>query len=222
MELTLLWAASTGVGLVWVGTRIFPHRLPNRPFDHVIAGALGGLLAGRLVAMLFQGTNPITNPLDLLVIRGGVHTGAAVIGGITAYLWSVGGRIDHLDAVAPAALLGLAGWHAGCVWRSACLGSTSELLWAWSMSPGAPTRHPVELYAAIALAIAAWVVSRLGPGTLLESSAALGAAALIRLVTEPLRPSLDGGPIGWYLAGLIVSATALVFGGSLRRHTTPT
>lgn len=216
MEFTLLWAALTGMGLAWAGTRIWPSRLPDRPFDHVIAGALGGLVSGRLLAMLVQGINPIANPLDVVVIRGGIHTSAAVLGGIGAYLWSVRGRLEHLDAVAPAALLGLAGWHAGCIWRSACLGSVSDLPWAASLSPGGPGRHPVEIYAAIALALAAWGVSRLGWHLLLRSGVALGSAALIRLLTEPLRPSLDGGPIGWYLAGLAASAGAIFLGGYLR------
>ncbi|MBW3666191.1 MAG: prolipoprotein diacylglyceryl transferase [Actinobacteria bacterium] len=223
MELTLLWAALTGVGLAWAGTRIWPDRLPARPVDHIVTAILVGLLAGRVAAMLSQGANPLSNPLDVVVVRGGVHTGAAVIGGITAYLWSVSGRIDHLDAVAPAALLGLAGWHAGCVWRSACLGSISDLPWAWGLSPGAPTRHPVELYAAVAYVLAAWTVSKLPWRPLLKSGAALGAAALIRLLTEPMRPSLDGGPIRWYLAALALGTAALLIGGRLRRRiTTPT
>lgn len=217
MELTLLWAALTGAGLAWAGTRIWPRRLPDRPFDHLITGALGGLVSGRLVAMAVQGINPVANPLDIVVIRGGVHTGAAVIGGIGAYLWSVRGKLEPLDAIAPAALLGLAGWHAGCLWRSACLGSVSDLPWAWSLNPGAPGRHPVEVYAAIAFAVAAWGVSRLSWRPLLRSGIALGSAALIRLLTEPLRPSLDGGPIGWYLAGLAVSAGAILIGGYRRR-----
>ncbi|MBA3362072.1 MAG: hypothetical protein H0T94_11510 [Acidimicrobiia bacterium] len=32
----------------------------------------------------------------------------------------------------------------------------------------------------------------------------LAAAGLVRLATQPLRPSIGGGPVGWYLAGIIV------------------
>ncbi len=220
MEFTLLWAAFTAVGFSWVGTRLWSDHLPDHPTDRIIGAAVGGLFVGRLVAMILQGINPLTNPLDILIVRGGVHTGAAVIGAIVAYLWAAKWNLAHLDATAPAVVLGLAGWHAGCLWRSACLGTASNLPWAWSQPGSAVTRHPVELYAALGLMAAAWLVSRLPWRLLTRAGAALALVGLIRLLTEPMRPSLTGGPVGWYLAAVVVGGLAVWLGPNMGKRLT--
>ena len=212
MEFTLLWAALTGVLFGWGGTRVWKERLPDHPLDRMVGAAAVGLVVGRLTAMITQGVNPLTHPADILIVRGGVHTGAATIGAIIAYLWAVKWRPGYLDATAPAALAGLAGWHAGCLWRGACLGTESTLPWAWGEPGSLITRHPVELYAAIALLLAAWFVSRLSWELLIRSGAALALAGAIRLVTEPMRPSITGGPIAWYIAAVVVGAAAMALG----------
>jgi len=212
MEFTLLWASLTAVASMWVGTRLWPRGLPDHPSDRMVGAAAVGLLGGRLAAMLIQGTNPLTNPGGILIIRGGVHTATATLGAIIAYLWSVKGEIGYLDAVAPAAALGLAGWHGGCLWRSACLGTASDLPWAWA-DPGSPvTRHPVELYAALGLAVFAWWISQLPFRPLFRSGIALSSLAMMRLITEPLRLSLGGGPWGWYLAAVVIGLVAATLG----------
>ena len=218
MELTLLWAALTGVMMAWFGIRIWDERTPPDAFDLLIGAAISGLAAGRLWAMVTQGVNPLTNPLDILLVRGGVDTGAATAGALAGFLWGVRGRVGVLDAVAPAALLGLAGWHAGCLWRSACLGTVSDFPWAWSLPGGVATRHPVETYAALGLVVAAWVVSRSSWSLLTRSGTGLALAALIRLSTEPLRPSLEGGPMALYLAGVVAGVAAIAFGAVIDRN----
>ena len=215
MEFTLLWAALTGVGFAWAGTRIWPQRLPDHPLDRMVGAAAAGLVTGRLTAMVTQGVNPLTHPADILIVRGGVHTGAAVIGAIIAYLWATKWKLGYLDATAPAALAGLAGWHGGCLWRGACLGTESSLPWAWTEPGSLVTRHPVELYAAIALLVAAWLVSRVSWRFLARSGAALASAGAVRLFTEPMRPSITGGPIGWYVAAVVVGGAAFLFGSRL-------
>jgi hypothetical protein len=125
--------------------------------------------------------------------------------------------------MAPAILLALAGWHAGCLWRGACLGTVSDLPWAWSQTGSSVTRHPVEIYAALALALGAYLVSRLGWRPWVRAGAALALASGIRLATEPLRPSITGGPIGWYVAGLVLGIVGIVLGPRLvRRDAAPT
>ena len=161
MEFTLLWAALTGVAFAWAGTKLWSERLPDHPTDRIIGAAAAGLAVGRLVAMITQGINPLLHPLDILLVRGGVHSGAATVGAVVAYLWASKWTIEFLDATAPAALFGLAGWHAGCLWRGACLGTASDLPWAWAEPGSLISRHPVELYAAVGLATAAWLVSRM-------------------------------------------------------------
>lgn len=215
MEFTLLWAALTGVGFLWVGTRIWREGLPDDTFDRLVAAAVVGLVTGRLVAMLTQGINPITNPLEFIVIRGGVSTPAAAAGAIGWLVWTSRDAISDLDAMAPAALLGLAGWHAGCLWRGACLGTPSELPWAWSIPASEVTRHPVELYAAVLFVVGAVAVARMGRRVLLRSGSALALAGVARLATEPMRPSLTGGPVGWYLLALFVGVAVAISGDRL-------
>jgi prolipoprotein diacylglyceryltransferase len=216
VEFTLLWAGLTGVAFAWAGTRFWSERLPDHPTDRMVGAAAAGLLLGRLAAMIIQGTNPITNPLDILIVRGGVHTGWAVVGAVVTYLWSSKWRLAYLDATAPAAVLGLAGWHAGCLWRGACLGTESSLPWAWAEPGSLVTRHPVELYAAIGLAAAAFLIARLPWSLFFRSGAALAAAGLVRLATEPIRPSITGGPVGWYVAAIVIGAAAIIIGPRLR------
>ena len=217
MEFTLLWAAITGVVLAWAGVRIWTEGLPPKPFDVLVGSAVIGLITGRLAAMSLQGINVFTDPGQLILVRGGVHTGFATLGALTALAWFVRGRARSIDALAPAAVLGLAGWHAGCIWRSACLGSASQLPWAWAQDGSVITRHPVELYAAAGLVAAAFVVGSLPSRPLLRSGTALAAAGAVRLATEPIRLSISGGPIAWYIAAigvgvLIALAGALVSG----------
>lgn len=212
MEFTLLWAALTAAVLGWLGTRIWPEGLPDRPADRLLRAGTIGLLVGRITAMIAQGTNPLLHPGDILVVRGGVHSSGATIGALVAYLWSVRGELRYLDAITPAALLALAGWHGGCLWRGACLGTTSDLPWAFAEPGSVVSRHPVELYVALVLTLVAWAVARLSFGPLLRSGFGLAATGIVRLLTEPLRLSLTGGPTGWYIAAITVGLMAALVG----------
>lgn len=218
MEFTLLWAALTAAVALWVGTKIWKEGLPSSPFDRLVAAAVVGVVAGRLVAMIAQGVNPVTNPLEFILIRGGVSTPAAAAGAVGWLLWTSRNNVSGLDAMAPAALLGLAGWHAGCLWRGACLGTPSDLPWAWSSSISEITRHPVELYAALLFTVGAVAVARLGRRVVLRSGAALATAGLVRLATEPLRPSISGGPVGWYALAVVVGLIAALWGDHVARR----
>ncbi|HEX6300042.1 MAG TPA: prolipoprotein diacylglyceryl transferase family protein [Acidimicrobiia bacterium] len=224
MEFTLLWAVLTAVALTWLGLRFWSEDVPEGGFDRLVGAGVAGLLVGRVAAMALQGINPITNPADLIIIRGGVHTGAATIAFIAVLSWSTRSTRHGLDALSPAILLGLAGWHAGCLWRGACLGVPGDLPWAWTLEGSNVTRHPVEIYAAVGLAAAAWLVSRLGWRLWLRAGIALAAAAAIRLLTEPLRPSITGGPTLWYWAGIVGGLVAVATGWMLPRSeaTAPT
>ena len=82
------------------------------------------------------------------------------------------------------------------------------------------TRHPVEIYAALLLLMAVAGLLAMRNRSLLPPAAAaasaLAAAAAVRLATEPLRPTLGNGPVGWYWLGLITGLGLL--GWSQRRH----
>lgn len=212
MEFTLLAAALTAAAAVWATTRLLARggrldRGPERPADALLGTAAAGLVVGRIAAMLGDGINPITNPGDLLIVRAGVDTGFASMGALAALAWAYRGHLPAVaDDLAPAALAGLAGWHAGCAWRGTCLGTVSDLPWAWAQTQGGPTRHPVELYAVIGFVLAALLVARLPRIPWLPSAAALALAGAVRLLTQPLRPSLTGGPVWWYGAAVVLGA----------------
>ncbi len=223
MEFTLLWAALLAVGALWMMLRL-ERRLGLLPddrsdwFDTLLGAAVSGLVAGRIAAMLLTGTNPLTHPADIILIRGGVDTGFASIGALVFLVWATRRSLPAaLDLVSPAVLAGLAGWHGGCVFRGTCLGTRSEFPWAFAEPGSALTRHPTEIYSAFLFVAAAFgalfLLRRITrPGVV--AAGALATAGTIRLVTEPIRPSLGSGPIWWYttgiLAGIVLTAAAFL------------
>lgn len=212
MEFTLLWAALLAMGAALGLARRSPD--PDAG-DRVLAAAITGVFVGRLAAMALTGTNPITHLGDIIVVRGGVDTVAAAAGAIVAAAWTGRSRLPaSLDELALPATIGLAGWHLGCLFRSACLGTRTDV--AWSVDG----RHPVEIYAAVgflAAGLVLWAaVSRATSG--LAASVALGSAGLIRLATEPIRPSLGGGPVEWYLAATVIGFGVAIVLMARARH----
>ncbi len=205
MEFTLLAAAVTGVAAMWVTLRATGN---TGEMDRLIGAAAVGLLVGRLVAMVTAGVNPLVNPLDIVVVRGGVDTVGATVAAVAALWFSVRGDPQHLDALAPATVAGMAGWHGGCLWRSTCLGAAADVPWGWALPGSEIIRHPVELYAAVMMAAGAVALTRLRIGQGTRAALALGIVAVARLVTEPLRPSLMGGRAAWYAAAVVVVGIA--------------
>ncbi|MBT8217292.1 MAG: prolipoprotein diacylglyceryl transferase [Acidimicrobiia bacterium] len=217
MEFTLLWAALTGVaglyGALWLMGRRDTSLCVRDLWDAAITAAVVGLAVGRIVAMVRGGVNPLTNPGDILLVRAGVDTVGATLAALAALAWVLRADLaEQLDGLAPAALAGIAGWHGGCLFRDACLGTPSDLPWAWAQSGSTITRHPVELYAALAFFLVAGGLFRLRlryppPGVV--AGLGLAVAGVVRLATEPLRPSLLDGPTAWYAAAAVLGgATA--------------
>ncbi|MBT8215019.1 MAG: prolipoprotein diacylglyceryl transferase, partial [Acidimicrobiia bacterium] len=202
--------------LWWEGPRGNAVECDRDVFEMAMTAAIAGLAIGRVWAMVANGTNPLTNPADLLIVRSGVATGPAALGAIGVYAWLARRNLWWLiDGVAAAALAGLAGWHAGCLTRDACLGTATDLPWAMQQPGSTVGRHPVELYAAIGLALAAGAIAwlktttrRPAPGAL--AGAALAIAAAIQLATEPLRPGLGTGPVWWYVVGIVTGLAVVL------------
>jgi prolipoprotein diacylglyceryltransferase len=230
MEFTLLWAALSGAGalygaLWWMSKRDTTLCVRDL-WDIAIAAGIVGLVVGRLVAMMRGGVNPVAHPGDMLLVRAGVDTAAASLCALASAVWLARGDPgDQLDGMAPAVLIGLAGWHAGCIFRSACLGTPSSLPWAWAQTPGGVTRHPVELYTALLLVAAGIILFRVRlryPPAFVVAGLGLASAGAARLLTEPLRPALFAGPVWWYGAALAVGlAVALWRGTSGRNRSAP-
>jgi prolipoprotein diacylglyceryltransferase len=220
MEFDLLAAAAMAAGAFWLMVR-WEAKRGNAAgcaldiWDVGIAAAVGGLFIGRLVAMISVGINPITNPAQIVLVRSGVSTVGASIGAIAVFAFLARKDLFSVaDAIAPAVLAGLAGWHAGCLATDGCLGTESSLPWALALDGSTVTRHPVELYAATLLAIAAYAVAawkQYGrPPILAPAGVALLSASAIRLATEPMRISLAGGPAWLYISGVAIGAGIVI------------
>lgn len=229
MEFTLLGAAAIAVGGFWLMLR-WEAKRGNAAgcaldlWDAGLVSAISGVAIGRLVSMVQAGISPISDPAQIILIRSGVSTAGVVIGTIVIFLFLA--RRDPViasDAIAPAALVGLAGWHAGCLVTSSCLGTESSLPWAMTLPGSDVTRHPVELYTAAALLLAGvglalWKQHGRPPlGSV--AGAAILAASAIRLATEPLRISLAGGPIYLYAAGILVGVAMIITSIVAKRRT---
>ncbi len=220
MEFTLLGAAAVGVAAMWLWTRLDRALESSRdPFGVLLGAALVGLMIGRVTAMVATGTNPIS--FDVVLVRGGVSTVGASVGALLWLGWRVRDDLAQADLLAPAGLAGLAGWHMGCVVRSSCLGAATDLPWGWSL-PGSPVdRHPVEIYAGLALlagAVLAAVIRSKRPTSGVTALVAIGMAGSARLATEPLRLTL--GELRWFyvLAAAVGYLGALAVGLHDARH----
>lgn len=224
MEFTLLGAVAVAVLSGYAVLRFEAGRTnaadcTRDVWDAAVTAVVVGLVVGRIAAMIGAGTNPFTNPADLLIVRGGVDTIAATIAGVGVYAWMVRPEVLRMaDAGAPAAVAGLAGWHAGCTVRDACLGTTTDLPWAVT-GPAGLGRHPVEIYAAILLIVVViglilWKRRRSRAGVV--AGVAMAAAAVVRAITEPLRPGLGSDLAAWYWAAAVLAAVLVV--SSTRRR----
>ena len=224
MEFTLLWAAVTAVVPLGLVLRFAPLPGARKDLgDIVLASAMIGLFVGRIASMLANGVNPIARPGDIIIVRSGVATGWATIGALAWAIWATRPKWrSALDHAAPAALIGMAGWQAGCLLRDACLGNTTDLPWAMRLDGSAVGRHPTELYAAALFLVGGgvlwWLMRRLPQlgGTGLAAGIALAIAGSIRLATEPLRPALGRGPIGWYALAIVGGIALAALGGRRR------
>jgi prolipoprotein diacylglyceryltransferase len=235
MEFTLLAAAALGVAgvhvaLWWEARRGNAADCTADLWDIALGAIIAGVFIGRLAAMIGAGVNPLTHPGDILIVRAGVATGWATLAALATIAWLGRRELPAVfDGLAVAALAGLAGWHAGCLPRQACLGTPTDLPWAVHLTGSEVGRHPVELYAALAfllagIGLALWRAHGQPPRGV-PASMALLVAGTVRLATEPMRPSLGGGPIGWYvvsialgIAGVVVAFTASKRAGGHNRR----
>lgn len=229
MEFGLLANAAIGAFAAWAmlwweARHTNADRCSGDLWEMGLIAAVVGVIGGRIVEMLLNGVLPWQHPADIVLVRAGVSTVAAAVFAIATFVWL--GRKEPVaaaDGIAAAALAGLAGWHGGCVTRSACLGTVSDLPWALAQPGSDITRHPVEIYAAIMFAAAAvavaWWKAHRRPVPGLPASLALAAAGMIRLLTEPMRPSLTGGPV-WAYATSVVVGLVLAFVAARRSRGT--
>lgn len=184
-------------------------------FDALLVSASVGVVAGRIGAMITAGINPLQDVGQVLLVRSGVSTPVAASAAILTFVFLARRNLPALaDAAAPSAVAGLASWHGSCVVNNACLGTESSLPWAMTLPGSSVTRHPVELYAAVALAavaagLALWKQHGRPPLGAVTGTA-LFAASATRLATEGIRISLTGGPVWFYATGCALGAGIVV------------
>ncbi|MEN8234760.1 MAG: prolipoprotein diacylglyceryl transferase family protein [Actinomycetota bacterium] len=223
MEFTLLGAAAiagaAAYGMLWwEAKRGNAARCAGNLWETALTSVVAGIFIGRVVAMLIDGVNPLAHPIDILLVRSGVSTAGASVATAAAFVWQARREpIAMADGISAAALAGLAGWHAGCVLRGTCLGTASDLPWALAQEGGTVTRHPVGVYAAVLLVVAAlalaWWKAYRHPPAGVPASLAIAAAAAVRLATEPFQPSLSGGPIWFYAIALVIGMAGAAWFG---------
>ena len=221
MEFTLLAAAaiagaSAYTMLWWEARHGNASRCTGNLWEIGVVSAVVGIFIGRIVAMVIDSVNPLAHPMDVILVRSGISTVGASLGALAVFAWlSRREPTAMADGIAAAALAGLAGWHAGCLVRGTCLGTASDLPWAVAQAGSTVTRHPVGVYAAVALGAAAvtlawWKAYRRAPAGAPASIAVIAAAAT-RLALEPFQPSISGGPVWFYAAALAVGIAGLVW-----------
>lgn len=215
MEFSLLGAALVGVlalylVLRWEAARGNAADCTKDLWDTALAAGVAGLIVGRLAAMIIAGTNPVTNPGDILIVRSGVDTGWATLGALaTVVALARRESVAVLAGLSAAALAGLGGWEAGCVVRDTCHGTVTDLPWGIALDGSEVARHPVGLYAALLFfAVAALVIwlKRRRQHYWIVIGVALGLAGAVRLAVEPLRPALGDRPAAWYAAAVVAGA----------------
>lgn len=218
MEFTLLFAVLTSGVAMFVTGRVLSRRLDgtDHPIDTLLGAAIMGLFAGRIAAMITHGVNPLTNVFEIVLVRAGVETTVAAPAAVLALAWTWRRDLPRaLDAVAPVAVAGVAGWHAGCAWRGACLGTVSDLPWGLALPGSNVTRHPVEVYAALGMLMVAVIVTRFPSTPWLATGSSLAGVSAVRLLTEPLRPSLTGGPTAFYFSAILIGLAMVAARGRL-------
>jgi hypothetical protein len=197
MEFSLLGSAAIGVFGFWVILR-YEAKRGNAAgcavdlWDAGIVSAVAGLFAGRIAAMLAAGIDPLTNPAQIILIRSGVST-----------------TVTALVTIATFALL-----------------SRKDLIAAADGISAAALAGLVELYTAAivvtaAVGIALWKQHGRPPAAS-PAGVALIAASGARLVTEPLRISLSGGPVLLYAAGVAVGTAVVIWSVVARRSSRAT
>lgn len=182
------------------------------PFNDLLGAVLVAIGVGRLAYLWAGGVNVFADPVELILVRGGISPVPAAAGAVGFLAWTCrSDLLSRTDYLAPAALSGIAVWEAGCWWQGACLGSPSELGWAMALPGSELTRHPVGLYAAVLFAVAAiWLLVRPLPWKGATAAAALGWAAAVRTIV-PLWSVGGWSDRGWwYLVGVIVGLGGVV------------
>lgn len=181
--------------------------------DIALGPALFGLAVGRLAALALDDPSSIGSVSDMLIIRSGVEFWPGVVGAASMVAW--GARRNGvpplllLTSLLPLAIVGYAGYEAGCVFRDGCFGPSTTV----GLRPDGvtTTMFPVGLMMAVALGVSAVAVRGLAtrnhaPG--LVVAAGTFAVAGIRAVGSVWLPHVGTGISRQHLSSIVVAVIA--------------
>jgi len=195
--------------LVWEAKRGNAAGCALNVWNAGIVAASSGVLIGRLTRMLADGIDPLTAPAQIINIAGGVSTVGSGIGTVVVFTFLARhAPVRAGDAIAPAALFGLAGWHASFFTTTTFL--RPELL----------RDTDVDLYTTGGLliagaALAVWKQRGRPPLGAITGTALLASSSIL-LVAELLHTSPAGGSLMLYSLGM-VAGTATIISSPIRR-----
>lgn len=192
---------------------------PRGLIDTTLGAVLVGLIVARLSAVALDDPGSLTKLSNLLVIRSGVEFWPGLV---AAMVWlGLGARREdtppwlRLAAVAPAAMIGWAGYEATCLVRGGCPGPRSTI----GLRPEGLTSpvFPVGLVVAAAGVAAAMLLQRksssAGPSPASAPTIVLTAVAFvgtIRSVASIWLPHVGYGLTRQHRTSIAMTAVALV------------
>jgi phosphatidylglycerol:prolipoprotein diacylglycerol transferase len=241
------YALAYVVGLIaawWLGKRLVAddrlwgaraHPRPVDLDDLVVYAALGVVLGGRLVYVLFYNFSfYAANPLEIFTTwRGGMSFHGGFLGAVLAMVYIARTRgvpvLSLFDAIAPVAPIGLFLGRLGNFVNGELWGRVSDVPWAMVFPTGGPQpRHPSQLYEAglegVALFVILMTVVRLGGlrrAGLVSGLFGVG-YSLARIAVEFVRePDAQLGYLlrtNWLTMGMILSLPLLIAGLAVLWH----
>lgn len=200
-------------------------------FDLALVPALLGLAVGRLAALALDDPTSLGSLSDMVIIRSGVEFWPGVATATAAVM--VGARRADTPSVAlvanlaPLAMVGYAGYEAGCVFRDGCFGPRTAV----GLSPPGvdATMLPIGWFVAAAVVAGAVGVRRLAragvsPGLVVGTAVVIVAG--VRAVASIWLPHVGDGltrqhatSIGVAMAGAVLVGYHLVTGRGRARST---
>lgn len=199
----------------WLTLHVAPARVMQRRglFDHFVAAAVAGVIAGRLVALLVDDPATLLAPRDVLLVRGGVEFWPGVAAAGIAFLavtrHETASSLRRLsDGVVPA-LVGYAGYEATCALRGGCYGPHSPV--GLRPSGVTTTMLPTGVLVAVALVTLSVLVYRMSiarPAAAVVVAA--GGLAAVRSVASFWLPNIGPGLTRPHVTSLVVTVAAAV------------
>lgn len=188
---------------------------PRGLIDTTFAAAAVGLIVGRLFAVALDDPGSLTKLPSLVVIRSGMEFWPG-LAAATAWI-SIGARREgtppwlRLAAVAPAAMIGWAGYEATCLVRGGCPGPRSTI----GLRPEGLTStvFPVGLAVATATVLAALLLRRTRISGSTAPAVVLTAVALvstIRSIASIWLPHVGSGLTRQHRSSIVIAALAVI------------